>query len=120
MTQSKSKSNVIVEHEESAADGLRYWTNSTIATLGANFTISMLLQAMKQLIEQVARPDQIERVETVLTQQLAESYDYVRSKGDDSKSDITELYDELAGAEEKEEAELSFVATKSATKKVFH
>lgn len=117
MTQSKTKSELVIEHEDSAADALRYWVNSTTMTLGANFSINMLLQAMKQVIEQVARPDQIERVETVITEQLNESYDYVRAKSPSESSDIEKLQDEMEEKLSSDENEtLSYMAPTSGKK----
>lgn len=119
MTQSKTKSEIVIEHEESAADALRYWVNSTTATLGANFSINLLLQAMKQMIEQVSRPDQIERVETVITQQLNESYDYVRSKSPHAEAADEVLQNALHQEEISGEEELSYVTTVN-NKKILH
>jgi predicted nucleic acid-binding protein len=120
--QSKTKNEVVRDHEDSAADALRYWVNSTTATLGANFAVNLLLQAMKQMLEQVADPHQVERIETVITEQLNETYDYVRNKSGKETSDIErlqEMVDETAEEVLPEADVLSYVSPK-ATKKIIH
>lgn len=118
MKSSNERSELIGEHEDSAADALRYWVNSTTMTLGANFSINLLLQAMKQMIEQVATPDQIERVETVFTQELNEAYDYVRAKSPTTASTIDKLQDEVEKSLDSDDS-IPFVATTN-TKKILH
>lgn len=112
MTRSKTKSELVVEHEDSAADALRYWVNSTTITLGANFAVNMLLQALKQVVEQVATPDQVERIETVFTEQLNETYDYIRAKSPGDASKVDDLQDEIEKTLDDSET-LSYMAPKS-------
>lgn len=115
MTRSKTKSELVVEHEDSAADALRYWVNSTTITLGANFAVNMLLQALKQVVEQVATPDQVERIETVFTEQLNETYDYIRAKSPADNSKVEDLQDEIEKKLDENET-LSYMAPTSGKK----
>lgn len=79
MKQSKPKDEVMARHEDNAADSLLYWVNCTMTMCSPNFAVNMLLQAMKELLEKAVKPDQVDRVEEILTAELVKTYDYIRS-----------------------------------------
>jgi succinate dehydrogenase/fumarate reductase-like Fe-S protein len=79
MKQSKNTSEILQQHEDNAADSLLYWVNCTTTICGANFTVNLLLQAMKELLEKSVKPDQVDRVEEILTAEFVKTYDYIRA-----------------------------------------
>jgi hypothetical protein len=79
MKPSKNTSEILQQHEDNAADSLLYWVNCTTTICGANLTVNLLLQAMKELLEQAVKPDQVDRVEEILTAEFTKTYDYIRA-----------------------------------------
>lgn len=116
MKYKKENSSTLEGYKDSSAEALRYWVNSTSALVGANFTCNVLLLAMRALIEEVGTPDRVEQMETVITKELAESFDIVRNKAYTSSSADQDISDAVEEVLDEMAPETSFPATK----KVLH
>jgi hypothetical protein len=75
-----SDSELLEYYKESALDALLYWTNSTVGTIGANGTLTLLTEMLATGIEHLVPSEQADRAEDVIFHTLEQSFDIVRSK----------------------------------------
>jgi hypothetical protein len=84
----KSKSSSIVKldstktdeyYQEAAVDALLYWVNTTIATSGANTTLTLLTEILGTCLVNLVPEDQIDRAESTVMHLLEEAFDILRS-----------------------------------------
>lgn len=120
MKPSKNTSEIMQRHEDNAADSLLYWVNCTTTICGPNFTVNLLLQAMKELLEKSVKPDQVDRVEEILTAEFIKTYDYIRAAALEPEADEDEDFGMLSGDDEYDSPLPTEAPATKLRKKVIH